>query len=93
LVGSGFIKKSNIMLQYNIMFQSKINKILNYKNISNNEKIDFLLEIDCNMYTNIGSDSDKSEKSDTRIKSRIIYQAIKTIDKKMGENFLNAMDK
>lgn len=75
------------------MFQSKIDKILNYENISNKKKIDLLLEMDCDMYTNLGLDSTKSEKLETKKKSKIIYRAIKTIDKKTGEDFLKAFDK
>ena len=39
-----------------------IDKIFNYTSISNIEKINRMLEIDAIQYTNLGSDSLKSEK-------------------------------
>jgi hypothetical protein len=56
-------------------------------------KIDALLEIDCNNYTNLGSDSTKAEKLEVKKQSRQIYKAIKIIDPVWGERFLRTMDK
>ena len=42
--------------------QELIDKTYQYKTISNRDKIDRLLEIDSNQYTNLGSDSTKTEK-------------------------------
>ena len=56
-------------------------------------KIDALLEIDCNNYANLGSDSTKTEKLEVKKQSRQIYRAIKTINPAMGERFLRTMDK
>lgn len=69
-----------------------IDKILEFKTWSDRRKIDELLRMDCEMYTNLGIDSTKKEKSEVTKNSRRIYKAIKTIDQKMGQTFLLAMD-
>ena len=69
-----------------------IDKILDFKTWSDRRKIDELLRMDCDMYTNLGIDSTKKEKSEVTKNSRRIYKAIKTIDQKMGQTFLLAMD-
>jgi hypothetical protein len=69
-----------------------IEKILEFKTWSDRRKIDELLRMDCEMYTNLGIDSTKKEKSEVTKNSRRIYKAIKTIDQKMGQTFLLAMD-
>ena len=75
------------------MLQFMIDKILNYKTYTDKMRIDALLEIDCNNYTNLGSDSTKTERSEVKKQSRQIYRAIKTIDKSLGDMLLRAMDK
>ena len=65
-----------------------VDKILNYKTISDKEKIDRLLELDAIMYTNLGSDSTKTDRNETKKKSRIIYRAIKNIDRDLGDMLL-----
>lgn len=70
-----------------------IDKILNYKRVSDKGKIDRLLELDSTLYANLGSDSTKKDKQEVKKQSRQIYQAIKTLDKATGEQFLRAMDK
>ena len=65
-----------------------IDKILNYKTVSIKNKIDRLLELDANMYTELGKDSTKSERLQAKKKSRIIYRAIKTLDKDLGDMLL-----
>lgn len=72
--------------------QNQIDKILSYKTYSDKRKIDSLLEMDATMYCNLGSDSTKTDKLNTKRKSRQIYRAIKTIDLKMGNDFLQHMD-
>jgi hypothetical protein len=69
-----------------------IDKILEFKTWSDRRKIDELLRMDCEMYTNLGIDSTKKEKSEVTKNSRRIYKAIKTIDQRMGQTFLLAMD-
>ncbi len=61
--------------------------------ITDNQKIDKLLELDCNMYTNLGSDSTKTEKQEVKRMSRKIYKAIQTINEPVGKSLLQAMDK
>lgn len=70
-----------------------IDKILNYKSVSAREKIDRLLEIDAIQYTNLGTDSTKSEKLQVRRNSRYIYRAIQKLDYEMGSKFLHFIDK
>ena len=75
------------------MLTFMIDKILNYTSISDKGKIDRLLELDCTLYANLGSDSTKREKQEVKKQSRQIYLAIKTLDKTTGDQFLRAMDK
>lgn len=70
-----------------------IDKILNYKSVSVTEKIDRLLEIDAIQYTNLGTDSTKSEKLQVRRNSRYIYRAIQKLDYEMGSKMLHFVDK
>jgi len=70
----------------------KIDQIYNYKTISNNEKIDRLLEIDANQYTNCGIDSTKFEKQQVKKNSTYIYKTIKKIDEKIGVSLLKHQD-
>jgi len=69
-----------------------IEKIESFKTWSDRKKVDELLRIDCNMYTNLGSDSTKTEKENVKRNSRRIYRVIKGIDNKIGKELLNAMD-
>jgi len=57
------------------------------------QKIDGLLELDAQLYTELGIDSTKADKVETRRKSRIIYREIRSIDKKDGNLLLNHLDK
>lgn len=59
--------------------ENEINKILKYKTWSTERKVDTLLEMDANMYTNLGIDSTKSEKDQVKKMSRKIYRAIASI--------------
>ena len=61
--------------------------------ITDNQKIDKLLELDCNLYTNLGIDSTKTEKQEVKRMSRKIYKAIQTINEPVGKSLLQAMDK
>ncbi len=70
-----------------------IEKITEFKSWSERKKIDELLRIDCNMYTNLGTDSTKAERLQVKKNSRKIYRAIKNINQRMGEPLLVAMDK
>tara|TARA_R110000796_G_C14383232_1_gene415492 strand:+ start:291 stop:527 length:237 start_codon:yes stop_codon:yes gene_type:complete len=57
------------------------------------QKVDGLLELDARLYTELGIDSTKADKLETRRKSRIIYREIRSIDKKDGNLLLNHLDK
>lgn len=70
-----------------------IDKILNYTSVSNKGKIDRLLELDAALYCNLGSDSTKTERKETKMQSKQIYRAIRTLDKSLGEQLLQHMDK
>jgi hypothetical protein len=61
--------------------------------ITDKEKIDKLLELDCNLYTNLGIDSTKSEKQEVKRMSRKIYKAIQSISEPIGKSLLQAIDK
>ena len=69
-----------------------IEKIESFKTWSDRKKVDELLRIDCTMYTNLGSDSTKTQKENVKRNSRKIYRVIKSIDDKIGKELLNAMD-
>ena len=60
---------------------------------SDRQKVDALLELDARLYTELGIDSTKADKIETRRKSRIIYREIRSIDKKDGNLLLNHLDK
>lgn len=68
--------------------QDRVLKILTYKTWTDRKKIDALLEIDANMYTNLGTDSTKTEIKETKKASRFIYRAIKSIDENIGKDLL-----
>jgi len=70
---------------------NNIDKILSYKTWKTRRKVDALLEMDCIQYTRLGIDSSKKEKEEVRKNSRKIYKAIKTLDNRMGSEFLMAM--
>ena len=67
-------------------------KIAQDFNISIRERVDMLLEIDANMYTNLGSDSNKTEKEEVKKNSKAIYRMIKGIDEQSGNLLLNHLD-
>ena len=58
-----------------------IDEILNFKTWSDKQKIDTLLHINAILYSNLGTDSTKTEKEEVKKKSIDIFRKIKTIDK------------
>lgn len=56
------------------------------------ERINQLLEMDAIMYTNLGSDSTKTDKLEVKKNSRIIYKAIKDLDLETGKLLLQHQD-
>ena len=82
--------------RYNIFeldVQGFCDNMLSYKTLKDSVKIDSLLELDAVMYVNLGKDSTKSERLETKKKSRVIYRSIKKIDASLGDQFLIHQDK
>ena len=71
---------------------SVVGKLLTAEFDSDRQKIDELLMINVNLHCQLGIDSNKSEKEQVKKLSRIIFRAIKTIDKYEGENFIRTQD-
>ena len=61
-----------------------IEKIAGFTSWNNKKKIDKLLEIDADLYCNLGRTSSKSEIQNAKKQSRKIYRIIKTLDKYWG---------
>lgn len=59
--------------------KERVDKIVGYKTWSIKRKVDSLLEIDCNLYTNLGTDSTIAERKKAKSLSKIIYKAISNI--------------
>ncbi len=60
--------------------------------LSIQERTDKLLKLDCNMYTNLGSDSSKAERLEVKKNSKFIYKQIKGIDELSGNLLLKSLD-
>ena len=60
--------------------------------LSIQERTDKLLKLDCNMYTNLGSDSSKAERLEIKKNSKFIYKQIKGIDETSGNLLLKSLD-
>ncbi len=65
-----------------------IEKIAAFTSWSKRKKVDTLLEIDADLYCNMGSDTSKTERDNIKIQSRKIYRLIKTIDEYTGKLLL-----
>ena len=76
-----------------IFTKESIDKIFNYTSISSIQKINRMLEIDANQYTNLGSDSTKTEKKIVKKNSKYIYKVISRINPEIGRLFLAHQDK
>lgn len=72
--------------------QELVNQIIKNEKLTEKEKKDKLFEMDCIMYTNLGTDSTKTEKEDTKRKSRVIYRGIREIDFYLGCALLRTQD-
>ena len=75
--------------RYNI---DDIDKIVDYATWSDKRKIDTLLHINNIMYSNLGLDSSRQERSTTKQLSKKIYKAIKTVSPELGKSLLLDMD-
>lgn len=60
--------------------------------LSIKQRTDKLLKLDCEMYTNLGVDSTKTQKKEVKSNSKFIYKAIKGIDETSGDMLLSALD-
>ena len=69
-----------------------VEKIIGFTTWSDKRKLDTLLQMDCSLYCNLGTDSTQKEKDDVRRSSRKIYTAIKKIYPQLGADFLRLMD-
>ena len=65
-----------------------INKILSYTSLKDKKKIDTLLQIDADLYTNLGKESSKTQIENVKKASKKIYRAIKTVDEYTGRLLL-----
>jgi hypothetical protein len=69
-----------------------VDKIVEFKSWKDKKKISELFRIDSYMYTNLGTDSTKTERDAVKRKSKYIYRAIAKIDPKIGKEMLYFMD-
>ena len=60
--------------------------------LSIKERTDALLKLDCDMYTNLGTDSSNKEKQEVKKNSKHIYKQIKGIDEVSGDILLKSLD-
>jgi len=70
-----------------------VEKIVEFSSWSDKKKLEELLRIDCKQYTNLGTDSTKTEREEVKKNSRKIYRLIKKFDHRVGTELLMAMDK
>lgn len=84
---------NNIEKWMNTDLEDFIDRVLSYKTWTDKKKIDTLLSYDCDMYTRLGVDSTKTERENTKKKSRAIYRTITKINYNEGKDYLWHMDK
>ncbi len=70
------------------MYRETTDKIMGYKTVSDKQKIDRLLELNAQQYTNTGIDSTKTEISTAEMTSKYIYRNIKKLDESLGRLLL-----
>lgn len=68
--------------------EEKIAKIMSYKTYSDRRKIDALLEMDADLYCNLGTDSTQKDKNEVKKISRKIYRAITEVNRIQGLTYL-----
>jgi len=56
------------------------------------ERTDKLLELDCNMYTNLGIDSTKEERLEVKENSKHIYKCVRGINEEVGKVLTEYID-
>jgi len=67
-------------------------KIVKDFELSVRDRIDAVLELDAISYTNLGSDSTKTEKRKVKSDSKYLYKLIKGIDEPTGNLLINHLD-
>jgi hypothetical protein len=68
-------------------------KIISDFNLTVRDRTDELLKLDAIQYTNLGTDSTKSEKKEVKANSKYIYKKIGDIDPETGKHLITSMDK
>lgn len=80
-----YLRFKQLVMAYTI---DDIEKIAAFKSWSTKRKIDTLLEIDADLYCNLGMESSKTEVEAVKVQSRKIYRLIKTLDEYSGKILL-----
>ena len=80
-----YLRFKQLVMGYTI---DDIEKIAAFKSWSTKKKIDTLLEIDADLYCNLGMESSKTEVEAVKVQSRKIYRLIKTLDEYSGKILL-----
>jgi|TARA_R110000803_G_scaffold174599_1_gene237214 hypothetical protein len=88
-VGSGILTNKNLMKE---TIKETSERIATDFALSIKERTDQLLKLDCNMYTELGSESLKSERLEAKKNSKFIYKQIKGIDEVSGNLLLKSLD-
>lgn len=70
------------------MYREKADKIVSYKTYDVHKKVDALLELNSEQYTNLGTDSTKTEVNTAKLTSRYIFRLIKQYDNGLGDLLL-----
>ena len=76
----------------NIITSDKAKEMAMDFNKTIQERVDALLKADCSNYTNLGTDSNESERTLVRGTSKDIYQLISLFDEEAGKLLLSSMD-
>ena len=72
--------------------QELVSQIIKNDKLTIKEKKDKLFEMDSIMYTKLGTDSTKTEREETKKRSRLIYRGIREIDFYLGCALLRTQD-
>lgn len=67
-------------------------KILTDFELTIKDRVDAVLELDAIQYTNLGSDSTKTEKNKVKADSKYLYKLIKGIDESTGDLLTKSLD-
>jgi hypothetical protein len=67
-----------------------IDEIINDTKMTDLEKTDQLLELDCMMYANLGTDSSSEDRDFVKKTSAYIYRSVKRINNSLGDQLMYA---